>query len=91
MTKEIVNDIDRWAHQRLEQWYNDVVMRFEIAEIHPREGYTLLTSLLMNIAAKSLVATIRDEVSAEEIGAVFAALVTKARKQQCKQKEGQRP
>jgi hypothetical protein len=81
MTEQIARDLDRWAHKRLVQWYTDVMDRFEMVDISKEEAYACVTAHLINMSAKSLAATIRPEIQSEEIGIVFAALVTNARRQ----------
>jgi len=81
MTEQLIHDLDRWAHKKLVQWYTDVMDRFEIADLSKQEAYACVTALLINMSAKSLAATIRPEVQSEEIGIVFAALVTNARRE----------
>jgi hypothetical protein len=80
MTEQIVDDLDRWAHKRLIQWHTDVLDRFEMVDLPAQEAYAVITAILTNMAAKSMAVTIRPEVQAEEIGIMFASLVTNARR-----------
>jgi hypothetical protein len=80
MTEQIARDLDRWAHKRLVQWCADVMDRFEMVDLSTQEAYICVTTLLINMSAKSLAATVRTEVQSEEIGMVFAGLVTQARR-----------
>jgi hypothetical protein len=80
MTEQIVRDLDHWAHKKLIQWYTDVLDRFEMVDIPPREAHSVITAILTAMAAKAMAATIRPKVQAEEIGMVFANLVTHARR-----------
>jgi hypothetical protein len=77
MEDQIVADIDKWAKKRLQQWVNDVLVRYDIAGIPAKTAWACTGELLIIMAAKTVAIS---NLSENEAGDVFGGLVTAARK-----------
>jgi hypothetical protein len=89
MEDRIVADIERWATARLQQWVNDVLVRFEMADIPSQHQWGCIGAVLITMAANTVAIS---KLSENEAGEVFGALVTAARKdmkRMIKEKENQ--
>jgi len=73
----IIKDLDQWAIDKLGQWLQDVVMRFDAIGMEPKQSFAMITSRLLGLAARC--AAIGTSLSAAECGAVFAAMIERER------------
>jgi hypothetical protein len=76
---QIVRDIDKWARMRLQQWLEDVMDRYDMADVSVSDGFAHASSILTIMAARCV--SVVPEVSPQEAGEVFAAMVACKRKQ----------
>jgi len=73
----IIKDLDLWARDKLHQWMQDVVMRFDAVGLPPVQPFATVTSRLLCLAARC--AAIGTNLPAAECGAVFTALIERER------------
>jgi hypothetical protein len=79
MTKreQMIKDISLWSHDKLQQWSDDSMMRYQLAGARYGEAQAnIITSLLMAVC--TLMAT-RTTTPVEEINAVIATMINSMR------------
>lgn len=74
----VANDIDRWSQDKLLQWLNDSMMRYEAADVPMSVAYVNTISLLLRTLAKGYAT---GNVPAKEIAVVLVEVIESYRRQ----------
>jgi hypothetical protein len=74
---QMAHDIDRWGADRMSQWLDDLMQRYDMADISLETAIAHTTATLLVVTAKFVAAS---DVSEEEAGKVFGSFVVAARK-----------
>jgi hypothetical protein len=74
----IAKDIGNWAEDKLLQWFDDVMSRYEMADIPPKYALVNTAAFIIDVASRAA-ANVTTQ-SPEECGKMFATLVAHHRK-----------
>ena len=77
--EQMIKDITRWSHEKLQQWSDDSMMRYRLAGARYGEAQAqIITSLMMAVC--TLMAT-RTSTPVEEINDVIATIINHMREE----------
>ena len=79
---QIEIDLNKWSEQKLNQWLEDSIQRYAIAELDPHIAVANLVAALM-LSLTVIVA--RTNVPADEVGNQLAACIKHVRSKEKKQ------